>query len=442
MTIIYFIAAFFSSWIWVDYFKLIGVSDIKKTKYLLITFILGASSFYLFNLINTNILDQFEFILKNKTLNHFLITATKIGLLGEVSKMIPVLIVYFLFRKKIKEPIDVFMFFSVAALGFSAGENLLYSFKNTSYFFNEKIILRTFGELFSSSLMAYGIIGYRFYHKHKKPLKIIILFFFAVLLHAFYDFWLDYELIVNYGFIITFLYFMFMISIYAIGLTNSLNVSSVFDSIQTIHSKEIIKTLFVYYLILIIAQFLVLSFSLSFTKAYENLENTIWFSGIIVVVMINRLTKLKKIKGRWEHVKLQLPFTFYKIDTFNGRKTRYKFKFQGEIFNEIFVDPYLNKISYMAPLSQRNSYIVKTKKIFIERKVYFKNDECFYLTRIVEDGNEELYLLKPKNSGKSLVRKKYPIVALLSVYDTDDLKNKNLTVHDFQFREWVFIKYH
>ena len=235
---------------------------------------------------------------------------------------------------------------------------------------------------------------------------------------------------------------MFMISIYAIGLTNSLNVSSVFDSIQTIHSKEIIKTLFVYYLILIIAQFLVLSFSLSFTKAYENLENTIWFSGIIVVVMINRLTKLKKIKGRWEHVKLQLPFTFYKIDTFNGRKTRYKFKFQGEIFNEIFVDPYLNKISYMAPLSQRNSYIVKTKKIFIERKVYFKNDECFYLTRIVEDGNEELYLLKPKNSGKSLVRKKYPIVALLSVYDTDDLKNKNLTVHDFQFREWVFIKYH
>ncbi len=442
MTILYFIAAFFLSWIWVNYFQLIGVSDVKKNKYLLLTFILGVFSFYLFNHINSTFLDQFEYVLKNKILNHFLITATKIGLLGEVSKVIPVLIVYFLFRSKLKEPIDVLMLFSVASLGFATGENYLYSTIHEFYFFNEKTILRTFGELFSSSLIAYGIIGYRFYHKHKKPLKVFVLFLLAVFLHAFYDFWLEYELQVSYGFIITFLYFMFMISTFAICLTNSLNISSEFESIQTIHSKKLIKTLLVYYLVFSVVQFLVLAFNSDLSIAFNNLYNTFWYAGLIIIVMINRLTKLKKIKGRWQHVKMQLPFTFYKIDTFNGRKVRYKFKFQGEIFNEIFVDTYLNKESFIAPLSQRNSYIVKSKKIFIERKIYFKNDEGFYLARILEEGNEELFLLKPKNSGKSLVRKKYPIVALLSVYDQADLENKNLTVHDFQFREWVFVKYH
>ncbi len=443
MIVFYYIAAFFSSWIWVDYFRLIGVTTTQKTKYLLLTFCLGVTSFYLFKNINTHFLDQFELLLhNNKLLNHFLVTAIKIGFLGELSKVIPVLIVYYLFRSKLKEPIDVFMFFAVSALGFAAGENLLYSYNNEFYFFNEKIILRTFGELFCTSILAYGIIGYRFYHKHKKPLKIFLLFLLAVFLHSFYDFWLDYEIVASYGFIVTLFYFMVMISVFAQTLTNSLNFSSDFDELKTIDSKNLIRKMYKYYGIFIVLQFIILLFNLNYGVAEKNVINTFWFSGFIVFMVINRLMKLKKIKRRWSHLKVELPFTFYKIDSFNGRSVKYKFKFRGEIFNEIFVDAFLTKEAYILPLSQRNSYLMKAKKVLLEKKVYLKNDEVFYLTRIIDDEKGEIYLLKPKNSGKSLRRKKYPIVALLSVFSEEDLHNKNLTVHDFQFREWVYLKDH
>ncbi len=441
MVVFYYIAAFFSSWMWVDYFRLIGVATTQKTKYLLLTFCLGVASFYVFKNLNTHFLDQFEFLLhNNKILNHFLVTAFKIGFLGELSKVIPVLIVYYLFRNKLQEPIDVFMFFSVSALGFAAGENLLYSYNNEFYFFNEKIILRTFGEVVCTSILAYGIIGYRFYHKRKKPLKIVLLFLLAVFLHSFYDFWLAYERVVGYGFIFTIVYFMCMISIYATTLTNSLNFSSDFDDLKTIDSKNLIKKMYMYYGIFIVLQFFILFLNLNYVNAEKNVINTFWFSAFIVFVVINRLMKLKKIKGRWSHLKLELPFTFYKIDSFNGRSVKYKFKFRGEIFNEIFVDAFLNKVVYIFPLSQSNSYIVKSKKAVLENKIYLKDDEVFYIARIIDDEKGEVYLLKLKNSGKSLRRKKYPIVALLSVFSEEDLQNKNLTVNDFQFREWVYLK--
>ena len=231
-----------------------------------------------------------------------------------------------------------------------------------------------------------------------------------------------------------------MISIYATTLTNSLNFSSDFDDLKTIDAKNLIKKMYMYYGIFIVLQFFILFLNLNYVNAEKNVINTFWFSAFIVFVVINRLMKLKKIKGRWSHLKLQLPFTFYKIDSFNGRSVKYKFKFRGEIFNETYVDNFLNKVVYIFPLSQSNSYLVKSKKAVLENKIYLKDDEVFYIARIIDDEKGEVYLLKLKNSGKSLRRKKYPIVALLSVFSEEDLQNKNLTVNDFQFREWVYLK--
>jgi hypothetical protein len=73
--------------------------------------------------------------------------------------------------------------------------------------------------------------------------------------------------------------------------------------------------------------------------------------------------------------------------------------------------------------------------------VFLKDDETFYLIQMLSDERNKYMLIKPKNSGKLLVRRKYPIVALFSIHDIEDIKNNKLTAADFQFREWVYIKH-
>jgi hypothetical protein len=84
---------------------------------------------------------------------------------------------------------------------------------------------------------------------------------------------------------------------------------------------------------------------------------------------------------------------------------------------------------------------MRNKLIHIEKKFFLKNDETFYLVKLVSDDKNEYMLLKPKTSGKNMVKRKYPIVALFSIHDLEDIKNDKLTAADFQFREWVFIKH-
>jgi len=441
MITIYLLIAVLSSWIWVHYFKLINVLDKDKTISTYLTFSLGAGAFFLFNYISDHLLGNFGFNFENKILEHLFISVFKIGLIGEFIKLIPILIVYLLFKNHFKAPIDVFVYFIISALGFSALENFFYSLQNEFYVFNEKVILRTMSEMFCTSLIAYGIIDYHFHSSRKKPLRIALLILLAAFLHGFYDFWQDYENFKNVGFVVTIVYFLIMMSIFSNTLTNSLNLSEDFAYGKQIGSKKFTDKLLKYFVILIVIQFLLLSWNKNFSFSIDNLFNTIWFSGLVVYISINRLNKIKTIKNRWNKLKIEFPFTFYRIDAFNGRSAAYKFKFKGETFNEEFIDVYYNDTCSIYPLSNRNSYIVRNKLIFIEKKFFLKNDETFYLVKMINDDKHEYMLLKPKTSGKNLVKKKYPIVALFSIHDLDDIKNNKLTSSDFQFREWVFIKH-
>ncbi len=441
MTTIYLFIAVLSSWIWVHYFKLINVLDKDKTTSTYLTFSLGAGAFFLFKYISDHLLGNFGFNIENKILEHLFISVFKIGLIGEFIKLIPIMVVYLLFKNHLKTPIYVFVYFTISALGFSAFENFLYSYHNEFYVFNEKVILRTISEMFSTSIIAYGIIDYRFHSSQKKPLRIALLILLAAFLHGFYDFWQYYENLNIFGFILTIIFFLIMMSIFANTLTNSLNLSEDFAYGRLIGSKKNIDKLIKYYVIFIIIQFLLMSWKKNFSFAIDNLINTIWYSGFVVYISINRLNKIKIIKNRWNKLKIEFPFTFYRIDAFNGRSAAYKFKFKGETFNEEFIDVYYNDTCSIYPLSNRNSFIVQNKLIFIEKKFFLKNDETFYFVKMVNDDKNEYMLLKPKTSGKNLVKKKYPIVALFSIHDLDDLKNNKLTASDFQFREWVFIKH-
>ena len=80
---------------------------------------------------------------------------------------------------------------------------------------------------------------------------------------------------------------------------------------------------------------------------------------------------------------------------------------------------------------------------YIENKIFLKNEEAFYLTRIFHSKSNTDFayaLLKPKITGKSKIYDKYPIVAVLKIDGTANLEDKTKDAKDFKFIEWAYIK--
>lgn len=433
--------AILSSSIWIYYFSSTGLSQGIKKGYILMMFLLGVFSYYLFYKVVNCLLGGFTIDLSRESVSQLFISVVKNGLIGQFIKLTPIFIVYYLFRNKLNQPLYVLLFFSISVLGFASAENLRYSLSHEFYVFDEKVILRTLGELFCTSIVAYSLIDYRFKSRKKKPLRIVLFILLAAVLHGFYDYWLYYERLNSLGFIVTVFLFFFGASVFAVTITNSINISENFSYGKIYGSKKVINKMLKFYALLILFQLLYLGFNKQVLFGFNNLKDTLWFTGLIIFVSVSRMNYLKTIELRWNKLKVELPFGFYKIDVFNGRKLKRKFKFKGETFNEKKIEDYYGVMCSIHPLSNRDSFITKPKLIILEKKLFFKHDETFYLIKLVSENLEEYMLLKPKTSGKDMVKRKYPIVALLTVHHAEDFSNFKLTTADFQFREWVYLKH-
>jgi hypothetical protein len=193
--------------------------------------------------------------------------------------------------------------------------------------------------------------------------------------------------------------------------------------------------------LMIFIQFIVVSFFINLNYSTAFLIDTLWFSVIILFFTSKRLSKFKLIKGRWTAPKLELPFAFFHSESFHGRKPKLKFMFKGETFNEKAIDFYLGVYCSINPLSKRDSFILKPKDSFIAQKIFLKNDETYYLLSVLLENKMEVMLLKPKKTGKNLIKRRHAICALLSIPEGIDFRDVSLTHADFIFREWVFVKY-
>ncbi len=444
MIFIYTLIAIFISWIWVDYFRLIDIYNKENLKYFILTFLLGALSTLLVFGINIFFFEKINFDLHGNLLNDVLYCFFGIGLVEELAKFIPFLLVYRLFKTQFNEPIDYIVFISISALGFSAAENVLYFHQYGAQVIDGRAILATVGHMFDTSLIAYGIIHYKYYDKtatYKGLWKYMLL---AALSHAFYDFWLLFEDVKSFGGIITILYFFVTISLFSIILNNALNYSSFFTYKKMINSDKVSKRLFIYYAIVFLAQFILLVIAKDTLFALQNLRGSLYLSGFVIGVSVIRLSRFKLIHNRWENLRFEFPFRVgYGLGSgisIFGLNVKVK----GEAFNETFVNAYYEEFCYLSPLSRTSAYLVKARLIFIEKKVFLKHLESFYIAKIYHSNNEDstfdLVLLKPKTDRTTKFNEQNPIVAVLKLKDIADSENTELSVKDFAFKEWAIIK--
>jgi len=445
MLLIYSLLSIFIAWIWVDYYRLIDIYNKENLKYFILTFFLGAASVLIVIGINKYLLDSYSFHLNGNFINDFLYCFLKIGFVEELAKTIPFVMVYFLFKKEFNEPIDYLAFICISALGFSAAENVLYFNNHGASIIDGRAILSTVGHMFDTSLIAYGIIMMQ---KSKSNFKVLILlgyFVLAALSHGFYDFWLLFEGTKVVGVLITVLYFLITISLFATILNNALNNSSFFTYKRVVNSDIVLSRLLMYYGIVYVIKFALMISQHDVLRALIDLRFSIILTGFIIIITVKRLSRFKLIKDRWHPLKIEFPFKISANDSFltSPRSGIFRIQVKGEGYNETYINNYYEEYFVLHPVSQRITYIEKPSSAYIEKKLFLKNDEVVYLARIYLDENKELFetlLIKPKTFGESMVNEKYPIVALIKVDNIADLEDPTVGIKNFKFLEWAYAK--
>lgn len=437
--VVYIFLALFIAWIWVDYFRLIDVFEKENLMKVGVTFLLGASSVLLVLGLHEIWAYPFGLTMDGTFLNDFLYCSFAIGLVEECAKSVPVILVLLFFRKQINEPVDYISTFSVAALGFAAAENVMYFSNYGPDIISSRAILSNVGHMLFASLTAYGVVLVKF--RNVKPGIVIIPLFmlFASIFHGIYDMGLMFADAGWTGTIITILFFFLGVSVFSTILNNSLNISPFFSYKHVIHSSGVFIRMLIYYMILFGVQCLVVwiltdaktVFTLVFGHAYTILP--------IVLITIIRLSRFKLIKGRWNRVKPELPFSI----SFGGTSMLFGLQIgiKGDPYSDYHVNMHYENYLLLCPIRRDSTYLRYCRKAYIFRKLYINGDVAHYAAKIfVEDTlqQSQSVLLQIKRGGTTMMNG-YPIVAILEVENAEFVDTSPDPVKT-PFIEWAVIK--
>ena len=347
-------------------------------------------------------------------------------------KIIPVLVILLIYPKIINEPFDLVIYASIAALGFSFHENILYVFRYGYGVIPGRSIISSPFHMFCSSIFIYGIVLYKFNKNLKfKFFSLIIYPLLAITSHGLFDFFL----IVDYSPLLPFvslLFFMLLVSVFAVIINNCLNQSSHFTPKMVVDATVTSKLMFQLHGILL-ALYIIGCFFVGSAKEIENMILGISkLNAIFVLIMVTRLTRIKLIQNEWFPVRFELP-----IYIANKR-----IQIKGDGFDETFINQYLEQEIKVFPCPIRYNPDRITYNAYIQKKFQTRNLETCYLIKIFNSPDPsvfEYYLLNPKKNGISEFNTKNPIAALLKIDNLQDMVSTKIELFQLPFVSWVKI---
>ncbi len=221
-------AAFLIAFIWLFYIRKLDIFEPERWVYVMLAFVLGGFfTEFVYPLTDAlNVLVGFD--LNGKPLNDFLYCFIGIGVIEELIKAIPLVIIV-LFTREADEPYDFILYAAASALGFAFVENISYLESSELQNINGRMLTAAVAHMSFSSAVAYGVLLSKFVYQKHRLLTVIGFFLLASLAHGFYDFWLINEWASKYsGF--TVIFFIGTVHLWFIMKNNAINISNYFDS--------------------------------------------------------------------------------------------------------------------------------------------------------------------------------------------------------------------
>lgn len=423
------IISFFISVIWLYYFRMIDVFEHEKPALIILTFIIGTLFPFIIYPIHTYIYEPIGIGNSEDTTFNFLFYTLGVGLLEELVKAFPVLVIYRIFKNAINEPLDFVVYICVSALGFAFGENVEYAVGYGEYILLSRSVLSVPAHMFFSSIFIYGFLLYKF---HSKDAQLVLYYvFFAMIAHGLFDY-----LLVSQGlpgFVITIIFLLFMVSTFIIIVNNCLNNSAFYTPKKTIDQHKVMGRMLGLYLLTVVAIFI---------AVISNGEELVAQSFFIVFTMrdvpilyilIVRLSRISIIPGLWRKMKLEFPLKLKGDLDMHGHRP-FELAIRGESYNDYHISLLYEEDIYIIPISSRKSFLNVMQKARIEKKLYL-NEEAVFLVRLYLDssGNRfKHFFLVAKKHGTTHTDEDHPIASINSI--------KSSEKRQMVFHEWVILK--
>jgi len=292
--------------LWLFYLRQVDIYEPEKWKYLFMVFAMSCLCLFLIypmgDFLSMN-LHLFQSSSPGKGLLHDIVS---IGLLEELVKIIPVLIMI-KFTKAVNEPVDYIIYSCVSALAFAFVENIGYLEYYETYNISARGFASAVGHMAMSSIIGYGLMLSK-YGKFSRP---VFYFFFtwilAAIAHGLYDFWLINEWAVQYSWVTTIIMVVLFHLLFTF-LNNAQNISNFFDPRKKINNVNLRLYLFIGLFALMMYDFVVNATIYGFDWGFDHLQNSVWFYGYFLFYLAMDMTNFSLQRG---HIrKLNLPFLF------------------------------------------------------------------------------------------------------------------------------------
>lgn len=439
------------SYVWIHYLRMLDI--FKKES---IIPVLAAFLLEIIILLADQFFDIFGFIhnipwgMNGDFTNDFFYCVLKIGLFEELLKLLPFFLLFFYLRKYLKEPIDYVILMVASALGFSAVENFSYFYSSEGFHsITGRAIISTPGHICLTAICSYGIILHVFKNGSKKWLSIPVSILIAAFAHGFFDFWLIWEKAKIYGWLISSLSFLVLISIATVIINNALNNSRFFSYKNLPDNGKIFNYLFIHYSIIYLLYCLILFWQLHDTqRALLFIISGLYYMLGIMLITLIRMSRFKLVQHRWEPIKPELPFYLQPVDDLqyyaaDQYSSRVRIVIKGDAYNEVYLSKFYNEYCLINSVSSQTGEIGAEVVMYIQEKLFFKNFESYYLIKIFDINSPGLfvyYMIKPKKFGLNLIASKYPIVSLLSFVNPYTEGDEITSDTELSFEEWCYIK--
>lgn len=370
------------------------------------------------------------FTLNGEVLNDLLYCIFGIGVIEEIVKIIPFLIVLF-FTKKIKEPIDYIMYASLSALGFAFVENFQYFRPDSLNIMHSRALTASISHMIDTSIIAYGLVLAKFRYNNRRP----VLFFFGFFLlaavsHGFYDFWLLNDVVSSFS-IITFLYLLTSILIYASFINNALNNSTNPSANILLNTTRLSSDLAACLIGIFLFEYVCLAWIYGPTIANRELLSSILAGGYLILFLSIRLSNIDIFPGEWFRIEWFVGFLPAQI-IYGGKKPNYNLALGKKISIRNFRPN--GKLAKLLPV---NGEIV--------RRVKIGSSTSWYVAKLdpkipFHEYNHEYILVKPKNPIELFGSTDATISHFAGIKNPDVITQGKATDQSMAFIDWVAVQ--
>lgn len=415
--------------IWFTYLLLIHKFLIKKWLQALLTLCLGmlfAFGTSVLTDVNSYILG---FQLKNELLNDFIYCIVGIGMIEELMKIIPFLIII-IFAKKLREPIDYIILASISALGFAFIENLIYFDGSGLRTMQGRALSSTVVHMFNSSLVAYGYIIGRFAKKRNLGWYFIFFFIAASVFHGFYDFWLINSTARSFSFI-TFVWLLMSMVLWVSIINNCLNNSYNQKIIWTYKPNQLNSFLLFGLSAIFLIEYVLVAFKFSAEIANEELKKDVASGLFLLIFLTSKLSKFDVIPNYWAPLKFWDWNLLYNIPRVEPKP----FDLKAIVGQQIKISAYAphNALAKQLPITGE---VVKRELLSWEKDWYLVK-----LSQPLKVGWREKHFvyLKTKDANAIFLSQKKQLVQLRVVGNLDDLAKPRKRKIDFLFIDLAIV---